>query len=158
MHLRPVPVPPELRERARQTLNRYCELVDGGKVPVEVFATDCVVDYGLRRGPIQGSEALHQFFSRNKQVLRRTSHHVSSVRVHWTGGDPMAVRVSAHVYAWHELTDGHTFDVYGRYDDTMVDDDGRLLIVDRRFRTYGSSDPRFSFARAERQDWSRSAS
>lgn len=145
-------VPSEVRDRALRTLHRYCELVDDGLLPVEVFAPDCTADYGTRRGPVHGREALEEFFSRNHEVLRRTSHHVSSVRVHWADA-PGTVRVSAHVLAWHELADGRTFDVYGRYDDTMIEDHGEFLITSRRFRTYGSSDPTFGFARAERRKW-----
>ena len=149
----PAVAPADIRDQALRTLNRYCDLVDAGRNPVEVFASECTADYGLRRGPVHGREALAQFFGNNKKVLRRTSHHVSSVRVH--GSDPEAgqVQLSAHVLAWHELTDGRAFEVHGRYDDTLVEEDGQLLVAYRRFRTYGSTDPAFSFARAERSEW-----
>lgn len=146
-------VTPDVRDQALRTLNLYCDLVDTGQNPIAAFAQECTADYGLRRGPAHGRKALEAFFGRNKSVLRRTSHHVSSVRVHRLDGGSGPVQVSAHVLAWHELTDGRTFDVHGRYDDTMVEEGGQLLIAYRRFRTYGSSDPTFRFARAERLDW-----
>lgn len=147
------PVPPEVRDQALRTLNRYCDLVDTGHNPIEVFTQECTADYGLRRGPVHGREALEQVFEGNKRVLRRTSHHVSTVRVHGRVDDGDGLQLSAHVLAWHELSDGHTFEVHGRYDDILVVEDGQLLIAYRRFRTYGSSDPSFSFARAERSEW-----
>ena len=148
----PAVVSPDVRDQALRTLNLYCDLVDTGHNPIEAFAMECTADYGLRRGPVHGREALARFFDTNKNVLRHTSHHVSSVRVHRLDPDGSGVQLRAHVLAWHELTDGRTFDVHGRYDDVLVEENGRLLIAYRRFRTYGSSDPSFSFARAERSE------
>lgn len=145
------PVDPALRRRALLTLHRYCQLVDGGTLPTEVFTSDCTVDYGTRRGAVHGREALEAFFARNHAVLRRTSHHVASVRVRWATEARDAVQVSAHVLAWHRLTGGQTFEVFGRYDDLMVEDGGELRIATRRYRTYGSDDPAFDFARVERR-------
>ena len=146
------PVWPTAAERAAALapLNRYCELVDEGRIPIDAFATDCEADYGTRHGLIRGKEALTAFFARNHAVLRHTSHHLSTVRVRIDPERPGELRVGAHVTAWHELTDGRRFEAFGRYDDVVVQEAGEFLIRERRFRAYGASDPSFRFARIDR--------
>jgi 3-phenylpropionate/cinnamic acid dioxygenase small subunit len=120
----------------------YCEALDA--MDLErlhgVFATDCVVEFGSdERLNARGCAAVVAALARLWR-WKRTSHHLSNVRIRFTGEASAEAR--SYVIAWHERPDGSTATLYGIYVDQMVRSDQGWRIVRRRQEMNGS-DGRF---------------
>ena len=95
-----------------------------------LFTDDCAVDYGPdERLQSHGSAALAKSLERMWR-WSRTSHHLSNVRIRFTGDNEASV--GSYVYAWHERADGSTATVLGQYHDRFVRRDGRWRIATRQ--------------------------
>lgn len=122
--------------RIERTIYAYCELVDRAHVDdvAELFTTNAVIDYGYGR-LIEGRDRIRDLFRDRLARYRATSHHTSNVTLDRV--DENQVTASSVVYAWHQLVDGQVAEVWGRYDDVIVHDDGEWRLLHRRIRAAG---------------------
>ena len=91
------------RPAIEETLLDYCELVDRNDVDTlvtTVFTEDASFELGSRHA-ITGRENLRAMFTKTLQTFQRTSHHLSNLRITFTGEG--SAQTSAYVYAWHAL-------------------------------------------------------
>lgn len=101
-------------------LHVYCEALDGMDLARlrEIFTADCTVEFGPdARLNAVGVEPLIAALSRLWR-WRRTSHHLSNVRIVFDGAQ--AANVVSYVIAWHERPDRSTATLYGVYRDHVV--------------------------------------
>jgi hypothetical protein len=86
---------------------------------VELFTTDCIVDYGPGDGPpIRSRSDLRRVIGHPGGGFKATSHHNANVLVTFRNDDNAEVRTS--VYAWHQQIDGNTPQLWGYYHDSVV--------------------------------------
>ena len=131
----------ELQQRVQitETLINYCVHVDRND-PVAltelVFAEDGCFELGARYAVV-GRENLQKMFAKTLAVFSATSHHLSNVRITFTGDT--TAHTTAHVYAWH-LTqpEGRRVDLWGRYEDQLVLGAKGWRIASRRLSAAGS--------------------
>ena len=135
------------REEITQKLHDFARGIDDldFAAVARCFAPDVRWDYGPGAGaPIQGRDKLEAFVRESfsdKSVdagslsvvrIKRTSHHVSNIRVDFDG--PNAARSEAYVFTWHEMIDNDRPGlVWGRWQDrwTHSADEG-WRIADRK--------------------------
>lgn len=101
-------------------LNVYCEALDSMDLDRlrSVFTADCAVAFGPNeRLNAEGVDRLIAALSRLWR-WRRTSHHLSNVRIVFDGAN--AAEVVSYVIAWHERPDRSTATLYGVYRDRVV--------------------------------------
>ncbi|WP_229052375.1 nuclear transport factor 2 family protein [Aeromicrobium sp. Leaf350] len=134
------------RLELQDLVHAYAEGIDDGRAEdvAAIFAEDCVFRaFAGPKGEARGREAVAVLVGRLLATFRATSHHVSNMRVDFTGEDEATGRTS--LYAWHAFTtdrpDGY---LWGRYVDTFRREDGRWLIAERELRIAGQQD--FDFA------------
>lgn len=133
-------------------LHAYCRAVDDNRPDdvADLFADDCVLDYGGTYTNLVGRNLARKFFTGGTDRLyKRSAHHVSNIEIGFTGTDGDGRRTATgctYVWAWHEFNQDE-FDtempnawVYGRYHDRFVHHDGQWLIAARAFRALGHHD------------------
>ncbi len=119
-------------------LHAYCESLDSMDLDRlrAVFAPDCEVAFGPDvRLNANGVEALVAALARLWR-WRRTSHHLSNVRI--TFDDPDSADVVSYVIAWHERPDLSTATLYGVYRDRVVRTPDGWRIAARRQEMNGA--------------------
>jgi len=126
------------RQAIADVLVDYCaslDLMELGAL-ADLFTADCVVKFGPdERLNSRGRDALAKSLERMWR-WRRTSHHLSNVRIEFTGPDE--AETTSYVLAWHERPDGSTATVYGQYRYRFERRDGRWRIAARRMLMNGS--------------------
>jgi 3-phenylpropionate/cinnamic acid dioxygenase small subunit len=125
------------RQAITTGLVEYCRALDRMDLPRlgALFTEDCVVDYGPQEAlRSEGRAALEASLTRLWR-WSRTSHHLTNVRIDFTGRDE--ARVESYVHAWHERADGSTATVFGQYHDHFVRAADAWLIALRRMLMNG---------------------
>jgi 3-phenylpropionate/cinnamic acid dioxygenase small subunit len=142
----PEPVSPEAellaslvaRQQISDVLARYCECVDECDIDglAEVFAPDCVTDYGPGRGGrLVGRRAVCDRLAAVLPTLRRTQHQLGQQRME---PQPDGSWLSTtYATAWHELPDGSTTVSRVRYLDRFVATPEGWRIAERRLVALG---------------------
>ncbi|MFN0028201.1 MAG: nuclear transport factor 2 family protein [Acidimicrobiales bacterium] len=133
----------EQRREITETLLDYCELVDrndpAGLVE-RVFAPDGAFELGSNRAVV-GRDNLAKMFAKTLAAFSATSHHLSNVRVTFSGTagqNADRAHATAFVYAWHRTVGGERVEVWGRYADTLVRTEAGWRIESRRATTAGA--------------------
>lgn len=141
----------EARAIALDLLTTYCELVDhgDGDDAIAVFAGDCAVDYGTRRGVMRGWDELRPSLVSFHEHVAESSHHIFGCRVRLDGDE---IDADSHVYAWQRLTTGEQLTIHGCYEDRLACGHDGWRIVRRRFRAYGTSRPQSAWKAPARAD------
>lgn len=137
----------ELQDRVEITevlhlFARACDDLDF-KTLSECFTEDCRWDYGPGAGPpVTGRANVEAFvgqaFSRSELTddsevrvrIKGTSHHVTNVMIDFDGPD--AARSEAYVFTWHEMPDGGSGLVWGRWRDRFRRTDEGWRIAERK--------------------------
>ena len=120
------------RQAIADLLARFCERIDEYDIDavVELFAPDCVVDYGPGRGGEQtGRQALHARLSKGQGQFRRTHHQLGQARIEAAGNAATAI---TYVTAWHERWDGVRETAHLQYRDRFLRSPAGWLISERR--------------------------
>lgn len=129
----------EQRRLITETLQDYCHHVDRNDAVAlaeQVFCADGRFELGSRHAVV-GSEQLQLMFAKTLGVFVRTSHHLSNVRIRFTGDD--SAESTAYVYAWHlAADDGRRIDLWGRYHDRLRLTPAGWRIASRRLTVAGS--------------------
>jgi SnoaL-like domain len=140
----------EQRRLIAEVLMGYSLFVDRNDpagLVAQVFCEDGCFELGSRHAVI-GRADLALMFARTLAPFRRTSHHVSNIRVTFTGPD--TAESTAYVYAWHVMAeDGRRVEVWGRYHDRHRLTPEGWRIANRRLTVAGSDgwiDPPFELA------------
>lgn len=126
------------RQAISDVLVDYCVYLDRMELEAlgDLFTAGCIVEFGPdERLNSRGREALSKSLERMWR-WRRTSHHLSNVRIEFTGPDE--AQAASYVLAWHERPDGSTATVYGQYRDRFERREGRWRIAARRMLMNGS--------------------
>ena len=126
------------RQAISDVLVDYCVCLDCMELDAlaDLFTPDCVVEFGPdARLNSHGRDALAKSLERMWR-WRRTSHHLSNVRIEFTGPDE--AKTTSYVLAWHERPDRSTATVYGQYRDRFERREGRWRIAGRRMLMNGS--------------------
>ena len=140
----------EQRRLIAEVLTDYSDFVDRNDpagLVAGVFCEDGCFELGSRHAVV-GRADLALMFARTLAPFSRTSHHVSNIKVTFTG--PQTAESTAYVYAWHiTATEGRRIDLWGRYfDQHRLTADG-WRIANRRLTVAGSDgwiDPPFELA------------
>ena len=125
------------RQDVADLLARFCERIDEYDVDgaADLFAEDCVVDYGPGRGGEQhGREALRARLRRGQGQFRRTQHQLGQMRVELAGDEAAVV---SYVTAWHELWDGRREIARLQYRDRLRRSSRAWVITERRVLALG---------------------
>lgn len=140
----------EQRRLIAEVLMDYSHFVDRNDpegLVAQVFCEDGCFELGSRHVVI-GRADLALMFARTLAPFRRTSHHVSNIRVTFTGAE--TAESTAYVYAWHlTATEGRRIDLWGRYHDQHRLTAQGWRIATRRLTVAGSDgwiDPPFELA------------
>ena len=125
----------EVRQGVTETLLDYCQFVDEKRLDefAALFTEDCYFDEG---GVYQGRVAVRKLVGKLVSGFDRMSHHLSNIRV-WSTGAEQAEALS-YIYAWHQRTDGSQFEIWGRYADELILENGQWLINRRIVQMQGS--------------------
>ena len=126
------------KDSIHDLIHQYSYCVDHRRYDevVELFTTDCVVDYGPLTGSlVRSRSALRSLFADPRGGFEATSHHNANVLVTFDGDDRARVRSS--VYVWHEQTDGTTPKLWGYYHDSVVRTPDGWRIATRQLRVLG---------------------
>ena len=122
----------------------YVDRNDPAMLVEKVFCEDGCFELGARHAVI-GRENLKLMFAKTLAPFSATSHHVSNVRIRFTGDD--TAESTAYVYAWHLTVAGaKRIDLWGRYHDRHRLTAQGWRIATRRLSAAGSdgwSDPPF---------------
>lgn len=100
----------------------FCERIDiyDWQGAVDVFAEDCLVDYGAGRGgPVRGRAACAERFRKGQGEFRLTHHQLGQSRI-TVAADGQHGAATTYVTAWHEDWDGERSVVRLRYLDTVT--------------------------------------
>ncbi len=139
----------EQRRLIAEMLTDYSHFVDCNDpttLVARVFCADGCFELGSRHAVI-GRADLALMFARTLAPFSRTSHHVTNIRVTFTGAD--TAESTAYVYAWHLTLDGRRIDLWGRYHDRHRLTTEGWRIANRRLTVAGSDgwvDPPFELA------------
>ena len=128
------------REGVREAVARYAHLVDRGRFDevVELFTPDGVLEV-RGEAPARGREQLLAFFTGVGRDLANTStvpmirHNTSNLSIDVVG--PAEAGARCYFLAVTE----HGVDHWGRYQDRLVDQDGRWRFARRKVRTDGTT-------------------
>ena len=127
------------RQRITETLQDYCHFVDRNdpaSLVERVFCVDGCFELGSRHVVI-GRENLARMFAKTLAVFTATSHHLSNVRIRFTGDD--LAHATAYVHAWHlTVGEGRRIDLWGRYRDELRLTPQGWRIANRRLSVAGS--------------------
>ena len=127
------------RQQIIETLQDYCHFVDRNdpaSLVEHVFCADGCFELGSRHAVV-GRDNLALMFAKTLAVFTATSHHLSNVRVRFTGDD--TAESTAYVYAWHlAVDDGRRIDLWGRYYDRLRLTPQGWRIANRRLSVAGS--------------------
>lgn len=127
------------RQLITETLQDYCHYVDRNDpagLAEHVFCADGCFELGSRHAVV-GSEQLTLMFAKTLAPFRMTSHHLSNVKIRFTGDD--TAESTAYVYAWHIADDdGHRIDLWGRYRDRLRLTPAGWRIASRRLLVAGT--------------------
>lgn len=127
------------RQQITETLLDYTHFVDRNdpeSLVDKVFCADGCFELGARHAVI-GRENLARMFAKTLAVFTATSHHLSNVRIHFTGD--ATAESTASVYAWHMAADdGRRIDLWGRYHDQLRLTAQGWRIANRRLSAAGS--------------------
>ncbi|MGH8598900.1 MAG: nuclear transport factor 2 family protein [Gammaproteobacteria bacterium] len=122
-----------------ETLQDYCHFVDRNdpaSLVTQVFCVDGCFELGSRRAVI-GRDNLTRMFAKTLAAFTATSHHLSNVRIHFSGDD--TAESTAYVYAWHiTVGDERRIDLWGRYRDRLRLTPDGWRIANRRLSAAGS--------------------
>ncbi|PWJ10047.1 nuclear transport factor 2 family protein [Jannaschia seohaensis] len=127
------------RQAIADVLVDYCRFLDSMDLEAlaALFTPDCRVVYGDDpRLRAEGRDALRSSLARMWR-WRRTAHHLSNIRV-WFDA-PGRARAESAVWAWHEAQDGSPAEVYGVYDDRLIETAEGWRIDARRMTMRGAS-------------------
>jgi 3-phenylpropionate/cinnamic acid dioxygenase small subunit len=127
------------RHEILDVLARYCACVDDCDFVglSEVFASDCVADYGPHRGdPLIGLAAVCEMLSRVVTAFLHTQHQLGQVQL--TERADGSWDSTAYATAWHELRDGSKAVSRVRYLDRFVRTDEGWRIAERRMYALGT--------------------
>jgi len=122
--------------RASQLLQTYADAVDRGdtEAMIALFTPDAVWTYSPDM-LLRGTDEITAYCRKGVRVYRRTSHHVglpSIGPIHQDGSfDSLA-----YLIAVHQLHDGSSYTVMGRYVDRLVPFGDRLLIGSRQVQAH----------------------
>ena len=140
----------EQRRLIAEVLMTYSHFVDRNDpqdLVARVFCEDGCFELGARNAVI-GRKDLALMFAKTLAPFSRTSHHVSNIKVTFTG--PETAESTAYVYAWHlTLAEGRRIDLWGRYHDRHRLTSEGWRIATRRLTVAGSdgwTDPPFELA------------
>lgn len=120
------------RQAIADLLARFCERIDEYDIDAvaELFADDCIVDYGPGRGgERRGREALRERLRKGQGQFRRTHHQLGQTRIEITGDRAAAV---TYVTARHERWDGAPETAHLQYRDLFDRSPAGWLICERR--------------------------
>ena len=108
----------EQRRLIAEVLIDYCFFVDRNDpqgLVARVFCEHGCFELGSRHAVI-GRADLALMFARTLAPFSRTSHHVTNIKMTFTGAD--TAESTAYVYAWHlTVAEGRRIDLWGRYHD-----------------------------------------
>ena len=144
----------EQRRLIAEVLLDYSHFVDRNDpqgLVAQVFCPDGCFELGSRHAVI-GRAELALMFARTLALFSRTSHHVTNIKVIFTGAQTGAetAESTAYVYAWHLTVDGgRRIDLWGRYHDRHRLSAEGWRIATRRLTVAGSDgwiDPPFELA------------
>ena len=140
----------EQRRLIAEVLIDYCFFVDRNDpqgLVARVFCEHGCFELGSRHAVI-GRADLALMFARTLAPFSRTSHHVTNIKMTFTGAD--TAKSTAYVYAWHlTVAEGRRIDLWGRYHDRhrLTAEGWRIEL--RRLTVAGSDgwvDPPFELA------------
>lgn len=118
---------------------RYLDCMELGNL-ASLFTKDCRVIYGPDpKLAAEGQVALESSLARMWR-WQRTAHHLSNVRIWFDGPDQ--ARSESYVHAWHEMPNGKTATIFGRYLDQLRRTENGWRIAERRMDMNGA-DPGF---------------
>ena len=126
------------KDSIQDLIRQYSYCVDHRRYDdvVELFTSDCVVDYGPRPGSsVRSRSALRKLLGDPRGAFEATSHHNANVLVTFDGDDRAVVRAS--VFAWHKQADGTTPKLWGYYHDSVVRTPDGWRIATRQLRVLG---------------------
>ena len=148
----------EQRRLIAEVLMDYSYFVDRNDpegLVARVFCADGSFELGARHAVI-GRADLALMFAKTLAPFSRTSHHVSNIRVTFTGAQTGAQKgaqtaeSTAYVCAWHlTAAEGRRIDLWGRYHDRHRLTAEGWRIANRRLTVAGSDgwiDPPFELA------------
>ena len=140
----------EQRRLIAEVLLDYSHFVDRNDpqgLVAQVFCPDGCFELGSRHAVI-GRAELALMFARTLAPFSRTSHHVTNIKVTFTGAE--TAESTAYVYAWHvTAAEGRRIDLWGRYHDRHRLTTEGWRIANRRLTVAGSVgwiDPPFELA------------
>ncbi len=126
------------KDSIHDLIHQYSYCVDHRRYDdvVELFTSDCVVDYGPQPGSsVRSRSALRRLLGDPRGGFEATSHHNANVLVTFESDDRATVRTS--VYAWHKQTDGTTPKLWGYYHDSVVRTPDGWRFASRQLRVLG---------------------
>jgi 3-phenylpropionate/cinnamic acid dioxygenase small subunit len=126
------------KDSIQDLIHEYSYCVDHRRYDdvVELFTSDCVVDYGPLTGSLVRSRSeLRRVLGDPRAGFEATSHHNANVLVTFESDDRATVRAS--VYAWHRQTDGTTPRLWGYYHDSVVRTPDGWRFASRQLRVLG---------------------
>lgn len=131
------------RQDIADVLAQYCRAIDDNRPAdvAEMFAEDCVLDYGGDYTNLVGRRLAQKFFAGGTDRLyKRSAHQLSNIEI--TLSSVNTATSIAYVNAWHEFNDTSVDNawIYGRYMDELTKQDGRWLIAKRTFRAMGHAE------------------
>jgi ketosteroid isomerase-like protein len=126
------------KDSIQDLMHQYSYCVDHRRYDdvIELFTSDCVVDYGpLPGSTVRSRAALRRLFGDPRGGFEATSHHNANVLVTFESDDRAMVRTS--VYVWHKQADGTTPKLWGYYHDSVVRTPDGWRIARRQLRVLG---------------------
>jgi ketosteroid isomerase-like protein len=127
------------RAEIADVLATFCERIDeyDWQGAADVFAEDCLVDYGAGRGgPVHGRAACAERFRKGQGEFRLTHHQLGQSRV-TVDADGARASATTYITAWHEDWSGARSVVRLRYLDQFVRVGETWQIVDRHVHAAG---------------------
>jgi 3-phenylpropionate/cinnamic acid dioxygenase small subunit len=127
------------RQEILDVLARYCECIDDCDFEglAEVFARDCIVDYGPGRGGVlEGVDAVRDQLGGVVPTFVHTQHQLGQVRM--SERSDGSWDTTAYATAWHELPDGSKGISRVRYVDRLVHTEEGWRIAERKMFALGT--------------------
>lgn len=129
-----VPTDQEVVAGVTDTLLNYCQFLDEKRLDdwIELFTEDCVFIEGP---PATGRAHIRRRVRKVLDMFDGLSHHLSNIRVYRTG--PHSADAMSYIYAWHDGRERGHLEIWGRYIDSLCQQDGRWLFSRREVRVQG---------------------